>query len=64
MMTFETEGNETLAFGFRLAIRKSASILDFSTQCRRQCGPDDGRKTLTQRADYSLMTAENGSKIR
>jgi hypothetical protein len=64
VMTFEAEGNETLAFAFRLAIRKSAPILDFSTQQRRQYGPDDGRKTLTQRADYSQMTAKNGSKIR
>jgi len=64
VMTFETEGNETLALGFWLAIRKSASILDFSTRRSRQCTADDARKTLTQRADYSRMTAEKRVKIR
>ena len=64
VITFETEGNETLALGFWAAIRKSASILDFSTRRSRQCTADDARKTLTQRADYSQMTAKARAKIR
>lgn len=64
VMTFETEGNETLALGFWAAIRKSAPILDFSTRRSRQCTADDARKTLTQRADYSQMTPKTRAKIR
>jgi len=63
VMTLETEGNETLALGFWAAIRKSAPILDFSTQRSRHCTADDARKTLTQRADYSRMTAKTHAKI-
>jgi len=63
-MTLETEGNETLALGFWAAIRKIRVNIGLLDARSRQCTADDDRKTLTQRADYSRMTAKTRAKIR
>jgi len=64
VMTFETEGKKNVARGLRLAIGKSRANIGLLTKARPGEVTDDSHKTLTQRADYSSMTAENSPKMR
>jgi hypothetical protein len=62
-MTFELEGKKNVARSFRLAIGKTAPTLGFLPRHGPGCGADDSHKTLTQRGDYSSMTAKISPKM-
>jgi hypothetical protein len=64
VMTFETEGEKNVARSFRPASRKNRANIGLLTKARPSDVADDSHKTLTQRADYSSMTAEIGAKMR
>jgi hypothetical protein len=55
---------KNVARRFRLAIGENRANIGLLTEARPGGIADDSHKTLTQRADYSSMTAENSPKMR
>jgi len=70
VMTFETEGKklrtrreEKRSTQFSARNRKNRANIGLLTEARPSCVANDPHKTLTQRADYSSMTAGSRSKM-